>query len=137
MHTQTYIYTHGIIDCTPQHQIPLWYTLNIPLFLHHPPSGPRSLGKNSSTERLALPRSWKDPNCFSQHVLYMYCRNLISFDNMRGDVRTIVIDGSSSVDQPCGFCQMLLPVLKCSTTIPFSIVLNSLLYCSILPEAGA
>ena len=57
------------------HQIPLWHTLNIPIFLHHPPSAPRSLGKNSSMERSALSRGWKNPNCFSQHALYMYYRD--------------------------------------------------------------
>ena len=71
-----------LLTALPQHQIPLWYTLNIPIFLHHPPSGPRSLGKNSSTERFALPRGWKDPICFSQHALYMYYRDLISLYSM-------------------------------------------------------
>ena len=64
-----------LLTALPQRQIPLWYTLNIPIFLHHPPSGAGSLGKNSSKERSALSRGWKDPNCFSQHALYMYYRD--------------------------------------------------------------
>ena len=76
-----YIYLELLIPLS-HHQIPLWHTMNIPIFLHHPPSAPRSLGKNSSAKRFALPRSWKDPNCFSQHVLYMYYRDLISLYRM-------------------------------------------------------
>ena len=71
-----------LVIAFPQHQIPLWYALNIPVFLLNLLSGPRYLGKNSSMKRLALPKSWKDPNCFSQHVLYMYYRDLISLYGM-------------------------------------------------------
>ena len=66
-----YIYLELLIPFS-HHQIPLWHTLNIPIFLHYPPSGPRPLSKNSSTERFTPSRSWKDPNSFSQQVLYVY-----------------------------------------------------------------
>jgi len=63
-------HTHVCVDlftALPQQQIPLCHTLNIPIFLHHPLSGPRSLSKNSSMERFALSRCWEDPNHFSHH----------------------------------------------------------------------
>jgi len=37
-----------------QHQIPLWYILNFSIFLHYPPSGPRSLTKNSYMESFGV-----------------------------------------------------------------------------------
>ena len=76
-----YIYLELLIPLS-HHQIPLWHTMNIPIFLHHPPSAPRSLGKTTSTERFALSRGWKDPNSFSQHALSMYYRDLISIYSM-------------------------------------------------------
>ena len=74
-HSHRYIYIYRyvqLLTTLPQHQISSWYTLNIPIFLHYPPSGPRPLSKNSSTERFTPSRSWKDPNSFSQQVLYVY-----------------------------------------------------------------
>ena len=68
----------------PQHQISLWHTLNIPILLHHPPGAPRSLCKDSSTEGPPLSRGWKDPNRFSQHILYMHHRNLVSLHGTQG-----------------------------------------------------
>ena len=78
--TQTYISTytrtHRTTGCTPPTSNSLWYTLNTPIFLNHPLNGHRSLGKN--TERFALSRGWKDPNCFSLLALYMYLISLYS-----------------------------------------------------------
>ena len=71
-----------LLTALPQRQIPLWCTLNIPIFLHPPPSGPKSLSKKSSMKRFALPRGWRDPNRFFQHALYMYHRDLVSLYRM-------------------------------------------------------
>ena len=70
------------LTALPQHQISLWCTLNIPILVHHPPSAPRYLCKNSSMERFALSRSWKDQNRFSQHALYVYHRDLVTLYSM-------------------------------------------------------
>jgi len=45
-------------------------------------------------ESFALSRTWKDLNSFSQHVLYMYYRDLISLYSLQGVIlgRTISID---------------------------------------------
>ena len=67
-----YIYLELLIPLS-HHQIPLWHTMNIPIFLHHPPSAPRSLGKITSTERFALFQRLEGPKLLfptcSFHVL--------------------------------------------------------------------
>lgn len=62
-----YTHTHTRLDlltALPQHQTPLWYTLNITIFLHHPPSRPRSTEQKQKLEKPKL----LFPTC-SLHVL--------------------------------------------------------------------
>jgi len=62
-----------------QNQIPLRYTSEFPILLHHPPSAPRSLSKSNPVDSRTFAQGGTNPGSLPSHTLHVHYGGFIPF----------------------------------------------------------